>query len=165
MTEKVETLHGLMLTESQVIITVTSNGCTGKEDFKIELKESQPPIATFIRVQPDYCRAVAHSVDIAFSLKEVGAAEFTLDNPFEPGPIRLGRTDVTTLAIGEEGQATTLAVGEEGSPPVTTLAVGEEGSPPVTTLAVGEEGQATTLAIGEETSPVTQGRGTPFGAF
>jgi len=151
MAEQVETLHGLMLTDNQVIITVTSNGCTDKDDFKIELKESHPPIATFIRVQPDFCRAVAHSVDIAFSLKEVGAAEFKVDNPFEPGPVRLVRP-VTTLAVGEE----TL--------PVTTLAVGEEGQV-TTTLATGEENPVTTLAVGEETPPVTQGRGTAFGAF
>jgi hypothetical protein len=163
MAEQVETLHGLMLTDNQVIITVTSKGCTDKDDFKIELKESHPPIATFIRVQPDFCRAVAHSVDIAFSLKEVGAAEVKVDNPFEPGPVRLVRP-VTTLAMGEETlPVTTLAVGEE-TLPVTTLAVGEEGQV-TTTLATGEENPVTTLAVGEETPPVTQGRGTAFGAF
>jgi hypothetical protein len=140
MAEQVETLHGFMLTDSQVIIRVTSNGCTDKGDFKIALKESHPPIVTFIRVQPDPCKAVVRSVDIAFSLKEVGAAEFTVDNPFEPGPPRLVYP-VTTLAVGEE------------TPPVTTLAVGEEALP------------ITTLAVGEETPPVTQGRGTAFGAF
>jgi hypothetical protein len=149
MAEQVETLHGLMLTGNQVIITVTSNGCTEKADFKIALKESHPPIATFIRVQPDFCRAVAHSVDIAFSLKEVGAAAFTVDNPFEPGPVWLDRP-VTTLAVGEET--------------LTTLAVGEEGQG-TTTLASGEEHPVTTLPGGEETPPVPQGRSTAFGAF
>ncbi len=86
----VETLHGLEVTETQVI-TVTSNGCTDRGDFKLEVQESLPPIVTFIRVQPDFCRAVSHSVDIAFSLKEVGAAEFKVGNPFEPGPPRLRR--------------------------------------------------------------------------
>jgi hypothetical protein len=134
-----------------VIITVTSNGCTDKEDFTIALKESHPPIATFLRVQPDFCRAAPHSVDIAFSLKEVGAAEFTVDNPLAPGPVRRV-PPVTTEAVGEE----TL--------PVTTLAVGEEG-PGATTLAVGEEQPVTTLAVGEEMVPGTQGRGTTFGGF
>lgn len=81
-------------------------------------------------------------------------------------------TEVTTLAIGEEGGAkpTTLAIGEEGGPStrrlgeeggVTTKALGEEGGPTTeapreeggirpTTLAVGEEGGATTEALGEE---------------
>src|SRR5262245_5095618 len=71
MAEQVEPLHGLRLTGNQVIITVTSTGCTDKADFKITLQESQPPIATFIRVQPDFCRVVPHSVDLAFSLREV----------------------------------------------------------------------------------------------
>jgi hypothetical protein len=151
MAEQVEPLHGLRLTGNQVIITVTSTGCTDKADFKITVQESQPPIATFIRVQPDFCRVVAHSVDIAFSLREVGAAQFTVANPFEPGPVRRDRP-VTTDAVGEE----TL--------PMTTLVVGEEGQG-ITTLAVGEEHPVTTMAVGEETSPVPQGRSTAFGAF
>jgi hypothetical protein len=163
MAEQIETLHGLMLTENQVIITVTSNGCTDKGDFKIQLKESHPPIATFVRVQPDICKAAVHSVDLTFSLKEVGAAEFKIGNPFEPGPVRVDRP-VTTLAVGEETPPiTTMAVGEE-TPPVTTLAVGEEGIG-VTTLVTGEENPVTTLAVGEETPPGTPGRGTAFGAF
>lgn len=151
MAEQVEILHGLRLTGNQVIITVTSTGCTDKADFKIALQESQPPIATFMRVQPDFCRVVPHSIDIAFSLREVGAADFKVANPFEPGPVRRDRP-ATTDAVGED----TL--------PVTTLAVGEEGQW-VTTLAVGEEHPVTTLAVGEETLPVTQGRSTAFGAF
>jgi hypothetical protein len=139
MAEQVEPLHGLRLTGNQVIITVTSTGCTDKADFKITLQESQPPIATFIRVQPDFCRVVPHSVDLAFSLREVGAAVFKVANPLEPGPVRLDRP-VTTLAVGEEGQW-------------------------LTTLAVGEEQPVTTLAVGEETPPVPQGRSTAFGAF
>ena len=55
--------------------------------------------------------------------------------------------DVTTLAVGEEGDdgPTTKAIGEEGDDDgPTTLAVGEEGDDDYergpTTLAVGEEG-------------------------
>ncbi|NMF63764.1 hypothetical protein DP113_29300 [Brasilonema octagenarum UFV-E1] len=83
-----ETLHGLVLTDISATITVTSNGCTKKDDFKIELTKSLPPIATFIRVKPDNCDAVAHSIDLVFSLKEVGAAEFKVANPFVPGPAK-----------------------------------------------------------------------------
>jgi hypothetical protein len=89
MAEQVDTFHGLMLTDTQVIITVTSHGCTDKDDFNSALKASHSPIATCIRVRPDCCRAVARRVDIAFSLKEVGAAECNVDNPVEPGPGRL----------------------------------------------------------------------------
>lgn len=44
-----------------------------------------------------------------------------------------------TLAADEDDDVTTLAVGEEGDGDPTTLATGEEGDDP-TTLAVGEEG-------------------------
>jgi len=52
-----------------------------------------------------------------------------------------GGSNVTTLAIGEEGGSfTTLAIGEEGGD-FTSAAIGEEGGDPVfTTLAIGEEG-------------------------
>ena len=85
----VETLHGLAVTETKVIITVTSTGCTDESDFKIEVAESLPPLVTFIRVRPDFCRMISHSVDLSFSLKEVGSAEFKVANPFAPGPRRL----------------------------------------------------------------------------
>ena len=85
----VETLHGLAVTEKKVTITVTSNGCTDKSDFKIEVQESLPPIVTFIRVKPDNCRAISRSVDICFSLKEVGTTKFKVANSFAPGPPRL----------------------------------------------------------------------------
>ncbi|MCG8367362.1 MAG: hypothetical protein MJA27_29000 [Pseudanabaenales cyanobacterium] len=84
-----ETLHGLVLTETTATITVTSNGCTEKSHFEVQLQESSPPIATFIRVKPDLCRVVPHSVDIVFSLKEVGATSFKVANLFEPGPRQL----------------------------------------------------------------------------
>ena len=42
--------------------------------------------------------------------------------------VRGGNSQVTTLAVGEEGgTVTTKAVGEECGGPITTLAVGEEG--------------------------------------
>ena len=61
---QIETLHGLEVTETKVVITVTSSGCTDRDDFIIELEKSLPPIATFIRVQPDFCKAIDHSVDL-----------------------------------------------------------------------------------------------------
>ncbi|MDJ0532389.1 MAG: hypothetical protein QNJ70_07820 [Xenococcaceae cyanobacterium MO_207.B15] len=124
----VETLHGLVVSESKVIITVTSTGCTDEGDFKIEVVETLPLLVSFVRVQPDFCKMAPHSIDLSFSLKEIGAAEFKVANLFAPGPRKLG-SEVTTLAIGEENPPlTTLAVGEE-NPSVTTLAVGEQGNP------------------------------------
>jgi hypothetical protein len=84
----VETLHGLQVTREVAIVTVTSTGCTEKEDFIIILQGSQPPIVTFIRLRPDVCKVAPHNIDIPFSLKEVGATLFTVANPFKPGNIR-----------------------------------------------------------------------------
>ncbi len=84
--KSIETLHGLVLTETTVTIKVTSTGCTKKEDFQLRLQKSEPPILTIIRVKPDPCKAAPHSIDIVFSLKEIGAANFTVANPFAPGP-------------------------------------------------------------------------------
>ncbi len=85
----IETLHGLAVTETKVIITVTSTGCTDESDFKIEVVETLPLLVTFVRVKPDFCRMAPHSVDLSFSLKEVGGAEFKVANLFAPGPRRL----------------------------------------------------------------------------
>ncbi|WP_163831088.1 hypothetical protein [Spartinivicinus ruber] len=81
----IETLHGLQVTEKAVTIVVTSTGCTQKDDFIVVLDKSMPPEATFIRLMPDYCRAASRNIPIQFSLKEVGAAEFTVGNRVKPG--------------------------------------------------------------------------------
>lgn len=85
----IETLHGLTVTETEAIITVTSTGCTDQSDFKIEVVETLPLLVTFVRVKPDFCRMAPHSVDLSFSLKEIGGAEFKVANLFAPGPRRL----------------------------------------------------------------------------
>jgi len=82
----IEPLHGIQVTEGYVTILVTSTGCTKKEDFISILEKSQPPIATFIRLEPDFCRAASRPVPIRFTLEEVGAKEFTVANLFEPAP-------------------------------------------------------------------------------
>lgn len=81
----IETLHGLNVTERAVIILVTSTGCTEKEDFTVVLDKSAPPKATFIRLKPDFCRAVSRTVPIKFSLQEVGIREFLVTNTIKPG--------------------------------------------------------------------------------
>ncbi|MDJ0594889.1 MAG: hypothetical protein QNJ72_33750 [Pleurocapsa sp. MO_226.B13] len=84
--KKIEPLHGLVLTETTATIKVTSTGCTKKEDFQLRLQKSEPPILSIIRVKPDLCKAAPHSIDVVFSLKEIGAANFTVANLFAPGP-------------------------------------------------------------------------------
>ena len=83
-----ESIHGLKLSLTEVIITVTSTGCTTADDFRIDVQDSQPPSVTFIREQADPCKVIPHTVDLPFSLKRIGSAEFTVANPFSPGPIR-----------------------------------------------------------------------------
>ncbi len=85
----VETLHGLAVNETEVVITVTSTGCTDKNDFKIEVVKTLPPVVTFIRVKPDPCKAAPQKVNLSFSLKEIGTADFKVDNLFAPGPKNL----------------------------------------------------------------------------
>ena len=119
-------------------------------------------------------RAVTAGVSSAVAYSLLGQATASAQN-------------VTTYAVGEEGQPptqvqppalgkpTTTRVGEENtSPPVTTYAEGEENTgPPATTQAFGEETQPTysygegqpsptTYAVGEETQPTySYGEGRP----
>ena len=82
----IETLHGLYVDDGTVTIVVTSSGCTRKEDFIVVSDKSQPPTATFIRLIPDFCKAVSRPYSIKFSLEEVGAKEFKVANTFDPSP-------------------------------------------------------------------------------
>ena len=83
---EIEALHGFQLTERGASILVTSTGCTSKEDFISVLQKTQPPVVTFIRLKPDLCRAAARSYAIQFSLEEIGAKEFQVNNIIVPGP-------------------------------------------------------------------------------
>ena len=83
---EIEPLHGLEVTERYATIFVTSTGCTKKEDFIPVLQKTEPPIVTFIRLKPDYCKAASRPVPIRFSLEEVGAQTFNVNNIFTPGP-------------------------------------------------------------------------------
>lgn len=80
----VEILHGLTVNENNIIITVTSTGCTDESNFKIEVVKTLPPLVTFIRVKPDLCKVAPHSVNLYFSLKEIGFADFKVKNLFAP---------------------------------------------------------------------------------
>ena len=83
---EIEPLHGVNLTEKYCTIVVTSTGCTRKEDFVALLKKSDPPIVTFVRLKPDFCKAAARPYPIKFSLSEIGAKEFDVANLFVPSP-------------------------------------------------------------------------------
>jgi|GEM_PF-2793072 len=83
---EIETLHGVSLTEKDCTIVVTSTGCTRKEDFVALLKKSDPPIVTFVRLKPDFCKAAARPYPIKFSFEEIGAKKFDVANLFVPSP-------------------------------------------------------------------------------
>ena len=83
---QIEPLHGLQVTDTYVTILVTSNGCTQKDDFISVLQKTEPPVVTFIRLKPDYCKAAPRLLPIQFALKEVGAQTFKVNNILTPGP-------------------------------------------------------------------------------
>ena len=88
-----EVLHGLVVTESFIQITVTSTGCTEKKDFEVRVQESLPPVLTFFRVNPDPCDMAPHLTDIQFSRDEAGGGnhEFEVANRFQVGPSGPGK--------------------------------------------------------------------------
>lgn len=83
---QIEVLNGIQVTEQSVTIIVESNGCTQKEDFIAVLSKAEPPEVTFIRLQPDLCRAAPRPLPIKFTLEEIGAKMFTVANPLDPMP-------------------------------------------------------------------------------
>ncbi len=83
---EIETLHGIHMSERDVTIVVTSNGCTEKDHFVAVITKSEPPEVTFIRLTPDHCKAASRPYPIKFSMEEIGAKEFTVSNPFDPAP-------------------------------------------------------------------------------
>ncbi|MEM9541155.1 MAG: hypothetical protein AAGA60_16835 [Cyanobacteria bacterium P01_E01_bin.42] len=83
---EIEPLHGFYLTDGTATIMVTSNGCTQKEDFISILEKSEPPVVTFIRLKPDFCKAASTPYRISFSVEEIGAKVFKISNLVEPAP-------------------------------------------------------------------------------
>lgn len=83
---EIETLHGISVTSRYCTIFVTSNGCTQKEDFVTLLQKSEPPVVTFVRLEPDLCKAAPRPTEIRFSLSEVGADTFAVANLLTPAP-------------------------------------------------------------------------------
>ena len=67
---------GLTVDHETVTLTVTSNGCTSADSFKIDVAESLPPQVKVIRVIPDNCRGVSRPIDLKFPLKAFGGRKF-----------------------------------------------------------------------------------------
>lgn len=85
-----ETLLGIELEDGKMKIRVPSNGCTGKDSFKIEVIKGftgvPPYIVEIYRLFPDYCKAwLPDGVVLEYDLEELGIepnATFTLTNKF-----------------------------------------------------------------------------------
>ena len=86
--EEVAVLHGIEITREDLILTVTSTGCTGNNHFNIDMDTSITPFSvTIYRVKGDRCRAAPHFKKLIFSREELGLegderglVKFTLQN-------------------------------------------------------------------------------------
>jgi hypothetical protein len=66
-----ETLLGISFDydKQEVTITVSSSGCTQKQDFQFIVKGNQ---LTINRTKPDFCKAMESPVSFTYTLKETG---------------------------------------------------------------------------------------------
>ena len=69
----VEPLLGLLIRRNGILFQVSSNGCTTKDDFQVEVLESFPLQLRLIRLQEDPCDAFRPlGTRIRFSYRELG---------------------------------------------------------------------------------------------
>lgn len=70
--------------KEEVTMTVVSNGCTSKADFKFEINTNTIKI---VRLKKDECKRVPEAIDLVFSCREAGidpAKAYTVVNSFVP---------------------------------------------------------------------------------
>ena len=68
--------------KGEITIEVASSGCTKKEDFRFEYKNS---VLTVIRKERDACKAMPEKISLTFKLKEIGIdphTPFQISNQF-----------------------------------------------------------------------------------
>jgi len=71
--EREVVLHGIEITREDLILTVTSTGCTRNDHFIIDVDTSITPFpVTIYRVKDDRCRAAPHIKKLIFSREELG---------------------------------------------------------------------------------------------
>ena len=93
-----ETLHGFTVDGYNVILSVTSSGCTSSEHFVLyaeEIDGDKDAVKILaIRTTPDDCKMVDHIVDVVVELpKMAGKKRLVVANEFSPGPSRLAPGD------------------------------------------------------------------------
>ena len=76
---KLEPLMSSSQDSELIHITVASNGCTSKDDFKVDILESFPPQLAFYRTYEDYCEAyLPDGVTLTYTKAELGLASTTV---------------------------------------------------------------------------------------
>lgn len=73
---KLELLRGLKINDDTLELFVTSNGCTTKDDFVIQVNtgftDVSPVELAVIRVRPDNCKMQSNVFQIVFTRSELG---------------------------------------------------------------------------------------------
>ena len=74
MSDSLEPLQAVRVERGDLVIRVSSNGCTRQEDFSVESQRRDGLTAfSFIRKRPDNCRAlVAEGVELRYPLDDFG---------------------------------------------------------------------------------------------
>lgn len=87
-----ETLHGFYLRDNELVIAVTSNGCTTAESFRLDAVSGITGwMLTVERITPDDCRMVPHTREFTLPLpRELRGQPFTVQNRFADGPRGMG---------------------------------------------------------------------------
>ncbi|MFN3816940.1 hypothetical protein [Brevundimonas sp.] len=84
---ELESVHGVRFERDQALVRVTSNGCTDKSDFSVEIVDGGAMAGemTLVRNEPDHCRAlIAEGVELSWTYAELGlerGAALVLANP------------------------------------------------------------------------------------
>ncbi|MFN3536972.1 MAG: hypothetical protein ACK4Y4_05950 [Brevundimonas sp.] len=84
---ELESVHGVRFERDQALVRVTSNGCTDKSDFSVEIVDGGAMAGemTLVRSEPDHCRAlIAEGVELSWTYAELGlerGAALVLANP------------------------------------------------------------------------------------
>lgn len=82
-----ESVHGVHFERDRAIVRVTSNGCTEKAHFRVEIVDGDDAAGeiALVRETPDHCRAlVADGVELSWTYGELGlsrGAALVLANP------------------------------------------------------------------------------------
>lgn len=86
-TRELESVHGVRFERDQAVVRVTSNGCTEKAHFQVEIMDGDDGAGeiALVRERPDHCRAlIAEGVELAWTWEELGlerGAALVLANP------------------------------------------------------------------------------------